>query len=91
MRFTDPLWLLLLVPAFAGLWFTFRHVHGMAKGRKRIAFGIRFVLVSLLIFALSGPESRRPNRGVATMFLLDRSDSVKDDEAKRAEHVDLLT
>lgn len=85
MRFTDPFWLILLIPAAAGLWFTFRHVHGMAKGRKRIAFGIRFLLVALLIVALSGPESRRPNKGVATMFLLDRSDSVKGDEAKRAE------
>lgn len=85
MRFTDPLWLLLLIPAAAGLWFTFRHVHGMAKGRKRIAFILRFVLVGLLIVALSGPESRRPNKGVATMFLLDRSDSIKGDDAKRAE------
>src|SRR5690242_12464917 len=85
MRFTDPIWLLLLVPAFAGLWFTFKHVHGMAKGRKRIAFGIRFLLVTLLILALSGPEARRSNKGIATMFLLDRSDSIKGDEAKRAE------
>lgn len=85
MRFTDPLWLLILVPAAFGLWLTFRHVHGMAKGRKRLAFGIRFILVCLLVFALAGPESHRPNRGVATMFLLDRSDSIKGDEAKRAE------
>ncbi len=85
MRFTEPLWLILLLPAAIGLWLTFRHVHGMAKGRKRLAFAIRFALVSLLIIALAGPESHRQNRGVATMFLLDRSDSVKGDEAKRAE------
>lgn len=85
MRFTEPLWLILLFPAGVGLWFTFKHVHGMAKGRKRVAFGIRFLLVALLVLALSGPESRRPNRGVATMFLLDRSDSVKGEETKRAE------
>ena len=81
MRFTEPLWVLLLIPALFGLIITFRHVHGMAKGRKRVAFGIRFLLVAFLVLALSGPEARRPNKGLATMFLLDRSDSVKSDEA----------
>jgi len=85
MRFTDPLWLILLIPAAAGLWFTFRQVHGMAKSRKRIAFVIRFLLASLLIFALAGPESRRANEGVATMFLIDRSDSIKGEESQKAE------
>ncbi|HVT13988.1 MAG TPA: VWA domain-containing protein [Fimbriimonadaceae bacterium] len=85
MRFTDPLYLLLLLPLVAGLWLSFRHVHGMAKGRKRFAFVVRFILAGLLIFALAGPESRRPNVGLCTMFLLDRSDSVPDAEKQRAE------
>jgi uncharacterized membrane protein len=85
MRFTDPWWLLLLIPAGVGLWYSFRLVHGMAKSRKRLAFVIRFLLAGCLIFALSGPESRRANHGVATMFLLDRSDSIKDEESARAE------
>ena len=61
MRFTDPIWLLLLIPAGLGLAYSFRHIHGMAKGRKRWAFAVRFLLVALLIVALSGPESRRSN------------------------------
>lgn len=85
MRFTDPLYLLLLIPLLAGLIFSFRFVHGMAKGRKRFAFFVRFILAGLLIFALSGPESRRPNIGLCTMFLLDRSDSVPDAEKARGE------
>lgn len=85
MRFTDPLWLLLLLPIAVGLWLSFPHVHGMAKSRKRLAFGVRFLMATLLILALAGPESRRPNRGVATLFLLDRSDSVTAPEMKRAE------
>ncbi|HWA84186.1 MAG TPA: VWA domain-containing protein, partial [Fimbriimonadaceae bacterium] len=72
-------------PLVAGLWLSFRHVHGMAKGRKRFAFAVRFVLAGLLTFALAGPESRRPNVGLCTMFLLDRSDSVPDAEKQRAE------
>jgi len=85
MRFTDPIWLLLLIPTVAGLFYTFRHVHGMARGRKRLAFVVRFTLAAFLIVALSGPEAHRPNHGIATIFLLDRSDSIKGDDSKRAE------
>jgi len=86
MRFTDPYWLLLLIPASAGLWFTFSQVHGMARHRKRIAFGIRFLLAALLIVALAGPESHRPNKGIATMFVMDRSDSINSEEAEKGAH-----
>lgn len=85
MRFTNPTYLLLLIPLIAGLVFSWRHVHGMAKGRKRVAFAIRFLLGSLVIFALCGPESRRPNEGLCTIFLLDRSDSISERDRRRAE------
>ncbi|RYZ67857.1 MAG: VWA domain-containing protein, partial [Proteobacteria bacterium] len=85
MRFVQPWILLLIVPVAVGLWFTYRRTHGMAKGRKMFAFGVRFALMALLIAALAGPEAHRPNRGLATIFLLDRSDSISDVERKRAE------
>ncbi|MCW5942011.1 MAG: VWA domain-containing protein [Fimbriimonadaceae bacterium] len=84
MRFVTPLYLLLLVPAVAGLWISFRHVHGMAKARKRLAFALRFLLAACLILALAGPQLHRPYEGVATIFLLDRSDSVSDRDRNRA-------
>ncbi|MBS1716840.1 MAG: VWA domain-containing protein [Armatimonadetes bacterium] len=82
MRFTQPFYLLLLLPALGALYYSFAHVHGMARGRKRLAFCLRFLLASSLVLALSGPQARRPNQGVCTIFLLDRSDSVT--EADRA-------
>jgi Ca-activated chloride channel family protein len=85
LRFTDPVWLLLLIPAFGGLYWSFKRVHGMARNRKRLAFAIRFLLVGALIFALSGPEARRANHGVATIFLLDKSDSINGEESRRAQ------
>ncbi|CAN5429040.1 VWA domain-containing protein [soil metagenome] len=85
MRFVQPWLLFLLIPVAFGLWATYRRTHGMAKGRKRLAFGVRFVLMALLIMALAGPESRRANTGLATVFLLDRSDSISDAERKRSE------
>jgi uncharacterized membrane protein len=85
LRFTHPLYLILLLPAIVGLWYTYRHVHGMARGRKRLAFALRLGLVSLLVLALSGPEARRPNRGLCTIFLLDRSDSISEADRHRSQ------
>jgi Ca-activated chloride channel homolog len=85
MRFSQPYYLLLLIPALLGLIYSFRYVHGMAKGRKRFAFGVRFVLLSLIIFAVAGPEAHRPNHGLGVVFLLDRSHSIDDASRKQAE------
>lgn len=84
MRFVYPAYLLLLIPVAVGLYFSFRQVHGMAKARKRVAFVVRFLLAATLIVALAGPESRRPNEGLCTIFVVDRSDSISDSEQKRA-------
>ncbi len=83
MLFTHPLYLLLLIPILGGLVFSFRHVGGMMRFRKRFAFVLRFLLASSLVVALAGPESRRPNEGLCTLFLLDRSDSISDRDRER--------
>ena len=85
MRFTHPLYVALLVPLVVGLWLSYRHVHGMARARKRLAFAIRGVLAGCLVLALAGPEARRPNHGLATIFLLDRSDSIPEGDRRTAE------
>ena len=85
MRFTHPLFLILQLPLFAGLWASYRHVHGMARFRKRLAFAVRAFLATCLVLALAGPEARRANRGLATIFLLDRSDSIPDKDRRLAE------
>lgn len=84
MRFTDPLWGLLALPILAGLVVSWRHVHGMAKPRKVLAFVIRALMTLLVVFALMGPQSRRPNEGLATMFLVDMSDSVQEGDRNAA-------
>lgn len=88
MAFTHPWYLLLFIPVVAGLVFSFRHVGGMMRGRKKLAFVLRFLLVGSIVIALAGPESRRPNEGLSTLFLLDRSDSVGDED--RAKQIQFL-
>ena len=85
MRFTEPLYGLLLIPLAVGLFYSWRHVAGMTKGRKRLAFGIRAILGVLVILALMGPQSVRENVGLATVFVMDRSDSISDADKKRSE------
>lgn len=85
MRFSDPLWLLLIVPAFAGLIASWRHLSGMSKGRKRFSVMLRALFVALLCAILAGPESYRANKGTCTIFVLDKSDSVSGEDARRAE------
>ena len=89
VRFTDPLWALLFLPLVAGLVVSWRHFHGLAKFRKRLAFVLRFVMAACVVVALMGPQAYRDNVGTAVVFLIDRSDSVAEtDRATALEFVD---
>lgn len=85
MRFLEPGWAILFLPAAAALIWSWRHVYGMSRPRKAAAFVIRGLLASFLILALMGPQAQRPNQGVAVMFLLDASDSVSDQDRAAAQ------
>ena len=61
----------------------------MTKRRKIRAFILRGIIVGLLIGALSGPEMYRKNSGTCTVFLVDRSDSIRDkDRVKQEAFID---
>ncbi|MCH8979030.1 MAG: VWA domain-containing protein [Armatimonadetes bacterium] len=85
MRFTDPAWGLLFVPLVVGLVLSWRHFHGMARVRKRIAFVVRFLMAGAVVVALMGPQSYRDNRGTAVIFVMDRSDSVAEADRRDSE------
>ena len=85
IRFTDPLWLLLLIPLVVGLALAYPRTGGMVRWRKRTAFALRFLLGASLILALSGPEARKANSGVCTIYVVDRSDSIGDAARARQE------
>ena len=77
VRFESPLWLLLLVPA---LIVTFvphlaaRRRTGMR--RHRVALAVRTALLGALVFALAGFQLVLPVDRLATVFVVDLSDSV---------------
>lgn len=85
LRFDQPWLLLLLLPVLGLVIWSFRHLHGMVRGRKIVAVVLRASLAALLVVALAGPQLRRENEGLCTIFVLDRSDSVREEDLKAAE------
>ena len=79
-RFETPIWLLLLIPALA---LTFiPHLAArrrMGVKRRRAAVAIRTVLISALVLALAGFQLVLPVDRLATVFVVDLSDSVGND------------
>lgn len=80
LRFEAPIWLLLLIPA---LLLTFvPHLatrRRMGAGRRRAALAIRTILISALVLALAGFQLVLPVDRLATVFVVDLSDSVGND------------
>ncbi len=77
LSFTNPLALLLLPPL--ALYFVLlarRSMADLSRGRRNLAVSLRLLVLSALIFALAGLQLVRFNRDVATMFVLDYSDSI---------------
>src|SRR5919112_4764811 len=85
VRFESPIWLLLLLPALA---LTFiPHLAArrrMGVGRRRAAIVLRTLLLSALVFALAGIQLVLPVDRLATVFVVDLSDSVGNDGRENA-------
>src|SRR5204863_9681461 len=77
VRFEAPIWLLPLIPA---LLITFvPHLAArrrMGASRRRAALAIRTILLSALVLALAGFQLVLPVDRLATVFVVDLSDSV---------------
>jgi uncharacterized membrane protein len=83
MAFTQPLFLLLLItlPYFAYLgWPKGRY----GRGRAWTALILRCLVVALVVLSLAGTQSVHGGDELATVFLVDVSDSVSEAEQERA-------
>jgi len=77
VSFETPVWLLALVPVLAltvALHLAARR--RMGAGRRRAALLVRTLLLALLVFAIAGLQVVLPVDRLATVFVVDLSDSV---------------
>src|SRR5262245_57449554 len=85
VRFETPLWLLLLLPA---LLVTFvPHLAARRRigtARRRVAIFVRTLLLTALVYALAGFQLVLPVDRLATVFVVDLSDSVGADGRQNA-------
>jgi uncharacterized membrane protein len=76
-HFTQPLFLLLLLPALAWVsWLAWKSDVQASRWRRTASFALRLILVTLLVFALAGLQWLRPVEGMNVFFALDRSESI---------------
>jgi uncharacterized membrane protein len=85
VTFSEPIYLLLLIPLVAWTVLFGRSMRGALPGRRNGAIAVRILVIVLLILALSGLQTDHVNRGVATVFVLDRSASMNGPESHNAE------
>jgi Ca-activated chloride channel family protein len=86
MTFSQPIYLLLIIPILAWtVWLGLR-MRGSVPARRITAIAVRSAVLLLLVFALAGLQAVRQNHGIATVFVLDRSASMSGSETANAEH-----
>ena len=85
LSFTNP-WALALFPPLAiyFIWLARRSLADLSPARRALATGVRLILTALIVLALAGLQIVKFNRDMATMFVLDYSDSIAP-EIKAAE------
>lgn len=87
IRFENP-WFLLFIPVVIGLLiFSMRYIYTRNTGLKIFQIITRFILALALIVALAQGTLRIVGKNVATIFLVDVSDSVRE---QREEVVDFV-
>ncbi|MCS7066467.1 MAG: VWA domain-containing protein [Fimbriimonadales bacterium] len=84
MRFTEPIYLLLLIPLGGWALWTGRRMLGVSRARRRLILALRLLILLLVVLALAGWQGVMPLRKVCTVFLLDESASVSERGREKA-------
>ncbi|GIN70706.1 chloride channel protein [Bacillus sp. J14TS2] len=80
LQVEKPLFLLLLIPAFIVLYLYWKKNKVTPLIEKNIILTIRFLIFAILILSLSIPNILYPVKGITTVFVIDQSESVKNQE-----------
>jgi len=84
LRFTEPWALVLLVLIPWSVWAGMQ-IRSLSRGRKWTAIVLRVAILLALIAALAGAELVKINDRLAVFFLLDRSNSIPEEQRLEAE------
>ncbi|WP_036720530.1 VWA domain-containing protein, partial [Paenibacillus sp. JCM 10914] len=78
VQFSQPWWLLLLLPAGFFLFYAYRTDYRLSGFRKKLALCLRTCIILLLIFMISGLHGFTVLRDKQVVYVADRSDSMGD-------------
>lgn len=86
LQFDQPVWLALVVVCGAlVVWIGRQSLSGMGTTARRVALGVRLVVILLIAAALARPSWRREAENVNVTVILDKSESVPKDLQRSAE------
>lgn len=85
MRFAQPLWLIALAAIPISIWIHRRGIGVVSAKQRAVALWIRIAILSSIALALAGTSLTIPDPTLATVFVLDRSDSVGGDGLEESE------
>lgn len=88
LQVEHPLFLLLLLPVFVGLYLYWKKNKITPVLEKNTILVIRFLVFSLLILSLSIPHVLHSVKGITTIFVMDQSESVKNQEGAMLEVIE---
>ncbi|WP_174612892.1 VWA domain-containing protein [Virgibacillus ihumii] len=83
----NPLWFLVFIPMAAVIYLYWRSDTPLGGGRKIVLTALRTIIFTLIILALAGVQLRWPIQQMATVFVVDWSHSMADNEGLMLEKV----
>lgn len=77
LQFDAPLWLVLIPLTWAlTIWWGRNSLTGMGSVTRRVALGMRLLLLTAIVTALADPQWRLVSKDVATVMIVDKSRSM---------------
>lgn len=78
VQFDQPVWLWLLCALIPlAVWIGRQSLSGMGTASRRVALGVRLVVITLLVGAVAKPYWRKESKTVNVVVIRDTSDSVR--------------
>lgn len=77
IQFDSPVFLILLpILIVLAIWIARRNLSGLSSTSRKVAVGIRLLLITLLVLVLAEPHTRKTSKDVSVTAVLDASRSI---------------